>query len=65
MRQQKRSYRIRIEDLLNGQELDTAMVKWLVLRRDDGATLFLSSKHGKQHARQDSRLLGIESLFSW
>ena len=60
-----KSYRVHLEDLLLEGELDTSMLKWCSHRRDDGATLFLWSEKGKQHAREEARCLGVESLFSW
>lgn len=60
-----KSYRLAIEDLLDGEELDTSMAKWCQHRRDDGATLLLCSKKGKGHAREEARRMGVESLFAW
>jgi hypothetical protein len=63
---QTRAYNISLADLITDEgALDVCMITWLYHRREDGAVLMLWSDKGKHHARQESRSMGIESLFVW
>ena len=58
-------YRVNLEDMLNDGQLDTSMMKWCQCRLDTGCVLFLWSGRGKDHAREEARRMGVESLFVW
>lgn len=49
--------------LINGFSINDDLIKWLVLRKNDGHELILWSARGRDYAQNAARVTGTEHLF--